>query len=99
MAMRVDVCLCMSLCLSLISARPFMSTINGFLCLLGASRAACLFIDPYNVKEVRPPPGAAHSPDPRRLPHIDQPSHIAPPLGRVPPTLNLLTAIPSDFFT
>ncbi|KDR22130.1 hypothetical protein L798_02094, partial [Zootermopsis nevadensis] len=39
---------------SLISSRPFMSTINGFLCLLGISRAACLFIDPYNLREVMP---------------------------------------------
>ncbi|KAK2584041.1 hypothetical protein KPH14_006492 [Odynerus spinipes] len=39
---------------SLISSRPFMSTINIFLCLLGASRAACLFIDPYNLKEIMP---------------------------------------------
>ncbi|XP_049843832.1 uncharacterized protein LOC126295394 [Schistocerca gregaria] len=39
---------------SLISARPFMSSINGFLCLLGASRAGCLFIDPYNLKETMP---------------------------------------------
>lgn len=31
-----------------------MSTINIFLCLLGASRAACLFIDPYNLKETMP---------------------------------------------
>jgi hypothetical protein len=29
-----------------------MSTINGFLCLLGVSRAGCLFIDPYNLHEV-----------------------------------------------
>ncbi|XP_071451810.1 uncharacterized protein [Hetaerina americana] len=39
---------------SLISSRPYMSTINGFLCLLGASRAACLFIDPYNLRESMP---------------------------------------------
>ncbi|KOX67156.1 hypothetical protein WN51_09400 [Melipona quadrifasciata] len=39
---------------SLISSRPFMSTINMFLCILGASRAACLFIDPYNLKDVMP---------------------------------------------
>ncbi|XP_069690640.1 uncharacterized protein [Periplaneta americana] len=39
---------------SLISSRPFMSTINGFLCLLGASRAGCLFIDPYNLREAMP---------------------------------------------
>lgn len=31
-----------------------MSTINIFLCLLGASRAVCLFIDPYNLKETMP---------------------------------------------
>ncbi|KAJ4442698.1 hypothetical protein ANN_04287 [Periplaneta americana] len=41
------------LVMSLISSRPFMSTINGFLCLLGASRAGCLFIDPYNLRESR----------------------------------------------
>jgi len=29
-----------------------MSTINGFLCLLGVSRAGCLFIDAYNLREV-----------------------------------------------
>ncbi|EFN77338.1 uncharacterized protein LOC105189677 [Harpegnathos saltator] len=39
---------------SLISSRPFMSTINVFLCLLGVSRAACLFIDSYNLKETMP---------------------------------------------
>ncbi|XP_015601297.1 uncharacterized protein LOC107270635 isoform X2 [Cephus cinctus] len=39
---------------SLISSRPFMSTINIFLCLLGASRSGCLFIDPYNLKETMP---------------------------------------------
>ncbi|KAJ9599161.1 hypothetical protein L9F63_010338 [Diploptera punctata] len=39
---------------SLISSRPFMSTINGFLCLLGVSRAGCLFIDPYNLREAMP---------------------------------------------
>ncbi|XP_012270845.1 uncharacterized protein LOC105694587 [Orussus abietinus] len=39
---------------SLISSRPFLSTINIFLCLLGASRAGCLFIDPYNLKETMP---------------------------------------------
>jgi hypothetical protein len=39
---------------SLISNRPYMSTINIFLCLLGASRAVCLFIDPYNLKETMP---------------------------------------------
>ncbi|XP_046479761.1 uncharacterized protein [Neodiprion pinetum] len=39
---------------SLISSRPFMSTINVFLCLLGASRSGCLFIDPYNLKETMP---------------------------------------------
>ncbi|XP_014473915.1 PREDICTED: uncharacterized protein LOC106744031 isoform X2 [Dinoponera quadriceps] len=31
-----------------------MSTINVFLCLLGVSRAACLFIDSYNLKETMP---------------------------------------------
>ncbi|PSN45013.1 hypothetical protein C0J52_11622 [Blattella germanica] len=39
---------------ALISSRPFMSTINGFLCLLGVSRAGCLFIDPYNLREAMP---------------------------------------------
>ncbi|XP_054272949.1 uncharacterized protein LOC128993210 [Macrosteles quadrilineatus] len=39
---------------SLITSRPFMSTINVFLCLLGASRAGSLFIDPYNLKETLP---------------------------------------------
>ncbi|XP_071632419.1 uncharacterized protein [Temnothorax longispinosus] len=39
---------------SLISTRPFMTTINIFLCLLGASRAASLFIDAYNLKEILP---------------------------------------------
>ncbi|XP_006557794.1 uncharacterized protein LOC412943 isoform X3 [Apis mellifera] len=39
---------------SLISSRPFMSTINMFLCIFGASRAACLFIDPYNLKDIMP---------------------------------------------
>lgn len=37
---------------SLISSRPFMATINVFLCLLGASRAASLFIDPYSLSLV-----------------------------------------------
>ncbi|KAL0122648.1 hypothetical protein PUN28_007400 [Cardiocondyla obscurior] len=39
---------------SLISTRPFMSTINIFLCLLGTSRAASLCIDAYNLKEILP---------------------------------------------
>ncbi|XP_017892686.1 uncharacterized protein LOC108632545 [Ceratina calcarata] len=39
---------------SLISSRSFMSTINMFLCILGASRAICLFIDPYNMKDIMP---------------------------------------------
>ncbi|XP_057341939.1 uncharacterized protein LOC130678625 [Microplitis mediator] len=39
---------------SLISSRPFMTTINVFLCLLGASRSGCLFIDPYNLQETMP---------------------------------------------
>ncbi|XP_046146064.1 uncharacterized protein LOC114875792 isoform X1 [Osmia bicornis bicornis] len=39
---------------SLISSRPFMTTINMFLCILGASRATCLFIDPYNLKDIMP---------------------------------------------
>ncbi|XP_058799061.1 uncharacterized protein LOC131668699 isoform X4 [Phymastichus coffea] len=39
---------------SLMSRPPFMSTINIFLCLLGALRCACLLIDPYNLKETMP---------------------------------------------
>ncbi|KAG8039822.1 hypothetical protein G9C98_000551 [Cotesia typhae] len=39
---------------SLISSRPFMITINVFLCILGASRSGCLFIDPYNLQETMP---------------------------------------------
>ncbi|XP_016842510.1 uncharacterized protein LOC100680409 isoform X2 [Nasonia vitripennis] len=39
---------------SLISTPPLMSTININLCLLGASRSGCLFIDPYNLKEIMP---------------------------------------------
>ncbi|XP_034950993.1 uncharacterized protein [Chelonus insularis] len=39
---------------SLLSSRPFMSSINIFLCLLGASRSGCLFIDPYNLQETMP---------------------------------------------
>ncbi|XP_053994596.1 uncharacterized protein LOC128884926 isoform X1 [Hylaeus volcanicus] len=39
---------------SLISNRPFMSTINMFLCILGVSRATCLCIDPYNLKDIMP---------------------------------------------
>lgn len=38
---------------SQLSSRPYMSTINSFLCLLGVSRAAVLFIDPYGLKKVR----------------------------------------------
>ena len=37
---------------SLISSRPFMTSINVFLCLLGASRAAYLMLDPYNLRQV-----------------------------------------------
>ncbi|XP_022246180.1 uncharacterized protein LOC106463063 [Limulus polyphemus] len=37
-----------------LSARPNLSTLNGFLCLLGASRALGLFIDPYGSKEIMP---------------------------------------------
>ncbi|KAK0088038.1 hypothetical protein PV326_004965, partial [Microctonus aethiopoides] len=36
---------------SLITSRPFMTSINIFLCLLGISRSGCLFIDPYNLQE------------------------------------------------
>ncbi|CAB3373575.1 Hypothetical predicted protein [Cloeon dipterum] len=39
---------------SLISSRPFMATINVFICLLGASRAVCLFIDPYSLAHSLP---------------------------------------------
>ncbi|XP_014227187.1 uncharacterized protein LOC106652634 isoform X2 [Trichogramma pretiosum] len=39
---------------SLISTPRHMSTINIFLCLLGASRSTCLFIDSYNLKEIMP---------------------------------------------
>ncbi|XP_022241230.1 uncharacterized protein LOC111085696 isoform X2 [Limulus polyphemus] len=35
-------------------ARPNLSTLNVFLCLLGASRALGLFIDPYGSKEIMP---------------------------------------------
>ncbi|XP_078049950.1 uncharacterized protein LOC144476697 [Augochlora pura] len=36
---------------SLISNRSYMSNTNMFLCIFGASRALCLFIDPYNLKK------------------------------------------------
>ncbi|KAK0176717.1 hypothetical protein PV328_000828 [Microctonus aethiopoides] len=39
---------------SLIASRPFMTSINIFLCLLGISRSGCLFIDPYNLQETMP---------------------------------------------
>ncbi|KAF6198054.1 hypothetical protein GE061_007800 [Apolygus lucorum] len=39
---------------SLITSRPFMSTINVFLCVLSASRAIVLFIDPYALKDTMP---------------------------------------------
>ncbi|CAA9999631.1 unnamed protein product [Nesidiocoris tenuis] len=39
---------------SLITSRPFMSTINVFLCVLSATRAIVLFIDPYALKDVGP---------------------------------------------
>ncbi|XP_020293300.1 uncharacterized protein LOC109859437 isoform X2 [Pseudomyrmex gracilis] len=39
---------------SLLSSRPFMTTINIFLCVLGASRSISLFLDPYNLKETMP---------------------------------------------
>lgn len=38
---------------SQISNRPFMSTINVFLCVLGVTRAACFLIDPYTSGKVR----------------------------------------------
>ncbi|XP_076643479.1 uncharacterized protein LOC143353786 [Halictus rubicundus] len=37
---------------SLISSKPYMSTINMFLCLVGSARAICLFADPYNLKDM-----------------------------------------------
>ncbi|XP_052119802.1 proline-rich transmembrane protein 4-like [Frankliniella occidentalis] len=39
---------------TLISSRPFMTSINVFLCLLGASRAAYLMLDPYNLRQLMP---------------------------------------------
>ncbi|RZF35761.1 hypothetical protein LSTR_LSTR012059 [Laodelphax striatellus] len=39
---------------SLITSRPFMSTINMFICFLGVSRAGSLFIDPYHLKDIMP---------------------------------------------
>ncbi|CAG7819187.1 unnamed protein product [Allacma fusca] len=39
---------------SQLSTRPYMSTINSFLCLLGVSRAAGLFIDPYGLMKIMP---------------------------------------------
>ncbi|XP_039280497.1 uncharacterized protein LOC111046665 [Nilaparvata lugens] len=39
---------------SLITSRPFMSTINMFVCFVGVSRAGSLFIDPYHLKDVMP---------------------------------------------
>ncbi|XP_024080872.1 uncharacterized protein LOC106667365 isoform X2 [Cimex lectularius] len=39
---------------SLITKRPYMSTINVFLCVLSSSRAVCLFIDPYALKNIMP---------------------------------------------
>ncbi|XP_071533460.1 LOW QUALITY PROTEIN: uncharacterized protein [Panulirus ornatus] len=39
---------------SQISNRPFMSTINVFLCVLGVTRAACFLIDPYTLGQVMP---------------------------------------------
>ncbi|XP_042890028.1 uncharacterized protein LOC122264970 [Penaeus japonicus] len=39
---------------SQISNRPFMSTINVFLCVLGVTRAACFLIDPYTSGQVMP---------------------------------------------
>ncbi|BET00017.1 Hypothetical protein NTJ_12833 [Nesidiocoris tenuis] len=39
---------------SLITSRPFMSTINVFLCVLSATRAIVLFIDPYALKDTMP---------------------------------------------
>ncbi|XP_014292925.1 uncharacterized protein [Halyomorpha halys] len=39
---------------SMIASRPYMSTINVFLCLLGASRAIALFVDPYALRDVMP---------------------------------------------
>ncbi|XP_073973724.1 uncharacterized protein isoform X4 [Rhodnius prolixus] len=39
---------------SLLTSRPYMSTINVFLCILGSSRAICLFIDAYALRDVMP---------------------------------------------
>ncbi|KAK9501033.1 hypothetical protein O3M35_002157 [Rhynocoris fuscipes] len=39
---------------SLLTSRPYMSTINVFLCILGSSRSICLFIDPYALRDVMP---------------------------------------------
>ncbi|XP_064122936.1 uncharacterized protein LOC135227053 isoform X1 [Macrobrachium nipponense] len=39
---------------SQISSRPFMSTINVFLCVLGVTRAACFLIEPYTSGQVMP---------------------------------------------
>ena len=36
----------------MIASRPYMSTINVFLCLLGASRAIALFVAPYALRDV-----------------------------------------------
>ncbi|KAJ8684012.1 hypothetical protein QAD02_019804, partial [Eretmocerus hayati] len=39
---------------SLTLTPPLMPAINFFLCLLGATRSGCLFIDPYSIKEIMP---------------------------------------------
>uniref|UniRef100_T1IHH6 Proline-rich transmembrane protein 3/4 domain-containing protein n=1 Tax=Strigamia maritima TaxID=126957 RepID=T1IHH6_STRMM len=37
-----------------LSSRPFMTTINTFVCVLGSTRAAFFLIDPYNSKKIIP---------------------------------------------
>ncbi|CAL8110429.1 unnamed protein product [Orchesella dallaii] len=39
---------------SQLSTRPYMSTINSFLCLLGICRSGVLFIDPYGLQKTLP---------------------------------------------
>ncbi|XP_035709834.1 uncharacterized protein LOC110852659 isoform X2 [Folsomia candida] len=39
---------------SQLSTRPYMTTINSFLCILGASRAIVLFVDPYGLEHRLP---------------------------------------------
>ncbi|GAB6024179.1 hypothetical protein CHUAL_008882 [Chamberlinius hualienensis] len=37
-----------------LATRPYMSSINVFLCLLGVSRATCFLVDPYDSKGILP---------------------------------------------